>query len=64
LVGALRWARRSGGLAGKRLLVILPDSGSRYLGKVYDDDWMRAHDLLDEPSSAAVTTEAGHVAGH
>ena len=49
LVGALRWAHQfAGGPATKRVLVIFPDSGSRYLSKVYDDGWMREHGLFDE----------------
>ncbi|MGQ0572320.1 MAG: pyridoxal-phosphate dependent enzyme, partial [Armatimonadota bacterium] len=33
--------------AGQRVIVILPDSGSRYLSKVFSDDWMREHGFLD-----------------
>ncbi len=33
--------------AGLRVVVILPDSGSRYLSKVFSDDWMREHGFLD-----------------
>jgi cystathionine beta-synthase len=32
----------------KTIVVILPDSGSRYLSKVYDDDWMRENSFFDE----------------
>ena len=32
----------------KTILVILPDSGSRYLSKVYDDDWLRENSFLDD----------------
>ena len=28
------------------VVIILPDSGFRYLRKTYNDDWMREHDLL------------------
>ncbi len=28
-------------------VVILPDSGARYLSKVFDDDWMREHGFLE-----------------
>jgi cystathionine beta-synthase len=28
------------------VVVILPDSGERYLSKIYDDDWMREHGFL------------------
>jgi cystathionine beta-synthase len=33
--------------AGLRAVVILPDSGSRYLSKVFSDDWMREHGFLE-----------------
>ena len=33
--------------AGQRAVVILPDSGSRYLSKIFSDDWMREHGFLD-----------------
>ncbi|MFE7134553.1 PLP-dependent cysteine synthase family protein [Streptomyces sp. NPDC057638] len=49
LAGALRWMEsRDEDLTGKKVLVIFPDSGSRYMSKVYDDDWMAANGLLDE----------------
>ena len=32
----------------RTILVILPDSGSRYLSKVYDDDWLRENSFLDD----------------
>ena len=32
---------------GLRAVVILPDSGSRYLSKIFSDDWMREHGFLD-----------------
>lgn len=28
-----------------RIVVLLPDSGRGYLGKIFDDDWMREHDF-------------------
>ncbi len=33
----------------KTVVVILPDSGSRYLSKVFNDDWMRENRFLDYP---------------
>ncbi len=33
--------------AGLRSIVILPDSGSRYLSKIFSDDWMREHGFLE-----------------
>lgn len=31
----------------ENILIILPDSGNRYLSKVYSDDWMRENMMLD-----------------
>lgn len=33
----------------KTVVVILPDSGSRYLSKIFNDDWMREYRFLDYP---------------
>jgi cystathionine beta-synthase len=44
LAGAVKYCRK---LSGDRLpVVILPDSGSRYLSKFYDDKWMREFGFL------------------
>ena len=50
VAGALKFARTVPGK--KTFLVILPDSGSRYLSKVYDDEWMRENGFLDPDASA------------
>lgn len=39
LVGALQVARELG--PGKLVVVIIPDSGDRYISKCFDDEWMR-----------------------
>jgi cystathionine beta-synthase len=55
VVGAIHWIEAQGErLRGKKVLVILPDSGNRYLSKVYDDAWMREAGFLDEPSLGTV----------
>jgi cystathionine beta-synthase len=41
-------------MRGKNVLVVLPDSGNRYLSKVYNDDWMREAGLLDTASLGTV----------
>lgn len=48
VAGALKYLRMlpEGG-AALRAVVILPDSGSRYLSKVFSDDWMREHGFLE-----------------
>jgi cystathionine beta-synthase len=44
IAGAVKYCRK---LSGERLpVVILPDSGSRYLSKFYDDKWMREFGFL------------------
>ncbi len=35
----------------RTIVVVLPDSGSRYLSKVYDDDWLRANSFLDDEAA-------------
>ncbi len=33
---------------GLRVVIILPDSGGRYLSKIFSDDWMREHGFLEK----------------
>ncbi|GAB4335622.1 MAG: pyridoxal-phosphate dependent enzyme [Flammeovirgaceae bacterium] len=35
------------------MVIILPDHGSRYIGKIYNDNWMRDHGFLDRPFATA-----------
>ncbi|NUO19673.1 pyridoxal-phosphate dependent enzyme [bacterium] len=35
---------------GSVIVTILPDSGSRYLSKMYNDEWMRDNGLMQEPT--------------
>ncbi|NKB76409.1 MAG: pyridoxal-phosphate dependent enzyme [Gammaproteobacteria bacterium] len=45
--GALEWAKDN--LKEEDVMVIiLPDHGTRYLGKVYNDTWMKDHGFLEE----------------
>lgn len=60
MAGALRAAE---GLGPDRLMVVLfPDSGSRYLSKVFNDDWMREHGFL-EPGRRATVREVAKARG-
>jgi cystathionine beta-synthase len=45
--GALEYARENL-KEGDVMVVLLPDHGTRYLGKVYNDDWMRNHGFLED----------------
>lgn len=56
LAAALRYARTLGN--DRFVVVILPDSGSRYLSKVFDDEWMREMGFLE---SAWAETRANDV---
>ena len=47
VAGALDWAREN--LRSENVMVvILPDHGTRYLGKIYNDDWMQARGFVEE----------------
>lgn len=45
--GALEYAKENL-KEGDVMVIILPDHGTRYLGKVYNDDWMRNHGFLED----------------
>ncbi len=47
VVGALRYALDKNLGEERRIVVLLPDSGSRNLSKVFDDEWMRENRFLD-----------------
>ncbi|EQD50715.1 cystathionine beta-synthase, partial [mine drainage metagenome] len=47
VAGALRWLAHRPIPEQSTVVVILPDSGDRYLSKFYSDDWMREKGLLD-----------------
>lgn len=44
--GALKYARAHP--EARDILIIAPDSGSRYLSKIFDDQWMRENSFLDD----------------
>ena len=47
-VGTMRWLEQQGErMDGKNVLIIFPDSGDRYVSKVYDDNWMREAGFLE-----------------
>jgi cystathionine beta-synthase len=49
--GALEYAKEHL-KEGDRMVIILPDHGTRYLGKVYNDEWMRNHGFLEDKTFA------------
>ncbi len=57
MAGALDWleAHNETLTEDHVVVVILPDSGFRYLRKTYNDDWMRNHGFLESKSDLTVT---------
>src|SRR5690606_21676032 len=49
--GALEYAREHL-KEGDCMVILLPDHGSRYVGKVYNDEWMKNHGFLEDKSYA------------
>ena len=47
VAGAVRYAAERDLGPDKMVVVLLPDSGSRYLSKVFDDNWMRENRFLE-----------------
>ncbi|CAM3781397.1 pyridoxal-phosphate dependent enzyme [Polaromonas hydrogenivorans] len=42
-----------------QVVVVLPDGGRQYLGKLYNDDWMRVHGSQEAPPPLRVSCCAG-----
>ena len=53
VAGALRWLREND-REGLNVLILLPDSGSRYMSKIYNDKWMEENGFLGTPVSLGV----------
>ena len=45
--GALEYARNNDFNEDDLMVIILPDSGTRYVGKIYNDEWMEEHGFLN-----------------
>jgi cystathionine beta-synthase len=52
---AVQIAKRLG--AGKRVLMMIPDSGRNYLSKFYDDNWMLEHGFLERQAPLPTVDE-------
>jgi cystathionine beta-synthase len=50
VAGAIKYAERMD--KEMNIVVILPDSASKYLSKIFNDDWMRENGFLDEEGSS------------
>lgn len=45
--GALRFARKNNFGEEDLMVIILPDSGSRYAGKIFNDEWMKENGYIE-----------------
>jgi len=52
VAGAIRWLAKRPIPEGSTVIVILPDSGDRYLSKFYSDDWLREKGFLNTGATA------------
>ena len=55
MYAAVQIAKRLG--AGKRVLMMIPDSGRNYLSKFYDDNWMLEHGFLERQAPLPTVEE-------
>ena len=60
VAAALEYARSLP--AGRLVVVILPDTGARYLSKFYDDEWMRDNGFLEDDRDKLPFGDAAKVA--
>ncbi len=59
VLGAIRHAEKLS--EAKRILVILPDSGSRYISKIFNDQWMKSHQYHIEESHPQLTQDIANL---
>ena len=52
VAGAIQWLSSRPVKEGSTIVVLLPDSGDRYLTKFYSDEWMREKGFVDEGAHA------------
>lgn len=62
VAGALKWTKLHDA-AGLNVVVLLPDSGSRYLSKVYNDKWMEENGFLEPSSPLGTVRDVVHGLG-
>lgn len=46
--GAIKFAREMNLGENDLMVIIMPDSGTRYISKIYNDDWMKKNHFLEE----------------
>jgi cystathionine beta-synthase len=63
VAGALRWLREHD-REGLNVLILLPDSGSRYMSKIYNDKWMEENGFLGTPVNLGTVQDVLNGLGH
>jgi cystathionine beta-synthase len=61
LAGAVKAAQAFG--PERLVVVLLPDSGTRYLSKIFDDDWMREHGFMELDRHRATALQVAQARG-
>jgi cystathionine beta-synthase len=61
VMGAIKYAQTL--KQPKKILVIIPDSGNRYMSKIYNDQWMKSHNYQVKESHTAVTEKIKKIIG-
>src|SRR3954465_10685737 len=64
VAGAIKYARQSG--RKENILVLLPDAASKYISKIFNDDWMRENGFLEEEKGLGTVRDllAGKASGN
>lgn len=62
VAGAVKWVRQHDA-ANLKVLVILPDSGSRYLSKIFNDNWMKEMGFTEAESGFGTVSDLLHHRG-
>jgi cystathionine beta-synthase len=55
VAGAIKYAEQSG--RKENILVLLPDGASKYLSKIFNDEWMKQGGFLDEPDPLGTVSD-------
>src|SRR5580698_689316 len=64
VAGALKYARQSG--RKENILVLMPDAASKYISKIFNDEWMRENGFLEEEKGLGTVKDllAGRPSAH
>ncbi len=55
VAGAIKYAETSGRV--EKILILLPDGASKYLSKIFNDEWMKQNGFLDEPDALGTVAD-------